>query len=88
MAVTEMKKGVRYADMTDGQMLAACGDNAWNWAHAFQQLVVERGHRIDVDVMIGWFANAIENSQDVRNGNGVTVLPDGSAFFTGEVVGG
>jgi hypothetical protein len=31
--------------------------------------------------MIGWFANAIEHSHDVRTGSGPVVLPDGSAFF-------
>ena len=36
---------------------------------------------MDEGWLVGWFANAIEHSQDVRHGTGPTVLPDGSAFF-------
>lgn len=77
--------GTDYARMDGPTLLKTAGDNAWNWAHAFQQKVVRRGQPIDAETMIGWFANAIEHSYDVRTGSGPTVLPDGSAFFVGTV---
>lgn len=67
-----------------------CGDNAANWAKAFCQIAKANPDLLATDGldegwMIGWFANAIECSQDARNGTGPVVLPDGSAFFTGQV---
>ncbi len=37
------------------------------------------------DNMLGWFANAMMAMHDHVTGQGVTVLPDGSAFFVAEV---
>lgn len=73
-----------------------CGDNAEKWAQEFckrypQGLCQIDGHEGIVQgddwehIVMGWFANAIEHSYDVRTGGGPVILPDGSAFFTGTV---
>jgi hypothetical protein len=51
-----------YSAMSAGDMLHAVGDDAAKWAAAF----AEQHPQIDKDVMIGWFANAIENTWDIR----------------------
>lgn len=53
-----------YANMNDGDLLTALGDDATKWADAFceQYPAMERA------IMFGWFANAIEHSGDVRRG--------------------
>ncbi len=72
-----------YAEMSGPELLAACRDDASKWAAAFCEIVKDR-QAIDEGLMIGWFANAIEHSYDVRTGGGPVVLPDGSAFFVAE----
>lgn len=52
----------KYTEMTAPQMLEACADDAMKWAEAF----CERFPTVPVDEAFGWFANAIENSGDVR----------------------
>lgn len=74
-----------YSKMTGPEMLQACGDDAGKWAEAFCEIVISAGVPIDHGLMVGWFANAIEHSTDVRTGSGPVVLPDGSAFFTATV---
>lgn len=54
----------RYMNMQAGDMLQALGDDATKWADAFRELHPE----IDHETMVGWFANAIEHSADVRRG--------------------
>ena len=75
-----------YTAMESNDMVDACGADAAKWAAAFCQHA-KKIHDIDLDEgwMIGWFANAIEHSYDVRTGRSVTVLPDGSAFFTASI---
>lgn len=75
---------IDYTAMSGPQMLAACRDDASKWADAFMQHVAKHGTP-DRDMMIGWFANAIEHSHDVRTGRGFNVLPDGTAFFVATV---
>ena len=72
-----------YTKMEGPEMLSALGDNAAKWADAFCQIATQHGLVIDQGWMIGWFANAIEHSYDVRTGRGPTTMPDGSAFFVG-----
>ena len=55
-----------------------CGDNAANWASAYCQINPEA----QWDVMVGWFANAIEEADMTRHGGRPVVLPDGSAVMT------
>lgn len=74
-----------YTVMTGPELLAACRDDASKWADAFCQHAKKQGHDIDRDWMVGWFANAIEHSHDVRTGGGPVVLPDGSAFFVAAI---
>lgn len=52
-----------YQAMSPGDMLEAVGDDAHKWAQAFCQ----QFPAIDAGTMIGWFANAIEHSGDVRH---------------------
>jgi hypothetical protein len=74
-----------YMEMSGPEMLAACRDDASKWAAAFCEIAKTKGLDIDEDWMIGWFANAIENSYDVRTGSSPVVLPDDSAFFVGSI---
>jgi hypothetical protein len=58
-----------FTEMTNGQLINACGDSASKWAEAFCQHMAQRKFlpcEIDVGLMIGWFANAIETAFDVR----------------------
>ena len=62
---------------------STCGDNAMNWSRVFCAIAKSKGVNLGDDPegwMVGWFANAIECSQDARHGAGPTVMPDGSAF--------
>jgi hypothetical protein len=75
-----------YTAMDGNDMVNACGADAAKWASAFCQHAKKiNGIELDEGWMIGWFANAIEYSYDVRTGRSVTVLPDGSAFFTADI---
>lgn len=72
--------------MEDINILEYCGDNAAKWAEKFNEMAVKLGYsRMDEGWLIGWFANAIENSYDIRTGTGPVVLPDGSACFVGSI---
>ena len=73
-----------YTAMSGPELLAACRDDAAKWAAAFMQHQAKHGPA-DEGTMIGWFANAIEHSHDVRTGRGPVVLPDGSAAFVATV---
>lgn len=75
---------IDYTTMSGPELLAACRDDASKWTDAFMQHMAKNGPP-DWGTMIGWFANAIEHSHDVRTGGGFSVLPDGSAFFVGTV---
>jgi hypothetical protein len=56
-----------YAIMDGPTLLQAMGDNAANWAAAFRQTALKLGYSdMDEGWLIGWFANAIEHSTDVR----------------------
>jgi hypothetical protein len=80
------KVTVDYTFMDGPTMLDTCRDDASKWAAAFCQIAEKLGHKgIDEGWMIGWFANAIETACDHRMGRRITVLPDGSAFFTAEI---
>ena len=48
--------------------LDALGDDAAKWADAFIQMHPDCG--LDESIMVGWFANAIDHSCDVRAGGG------------------
>lgn len=51
-----------YREMSAPDMLKALGDDAAKWAAAFRELHPE----LDEGELIGWFANAIESSSDLR----------------------
>lgn len=56
-----------YTAMSSSDMLSAVGDDASKWAAAFVQTAEKLGHNgIDEGWMIGWFANAIEQSVAIR----------------------
>ena len=55
-----------YTAMSEPDLLNAMSDDASQWAAAFCQIAKKLGHDIDEGWMIGWFANAIERSHDVR----------------------
>lgn len=51
-----------YEELPDGRMVAELGTDAAKWASAFMVLVA-KGVTIDEGMMIGWFANAIEEAK-------------------------
>lgn len=55
-----------YTNMTPGDLLRVLGDDASKWATAFCQIIERKEIVIDEAFMLGWFANAIEYSSDVR----------------------
>lgn len=58
------------------------------WAKFFMDTKAQNGWQIDdIDegLMLGWIANAMMAMHDHLTGDGPVVLPDGSAFFVGEV---
>lgn len=55
-----------YTGLEGGDLLKLLDDDAGKWATAFCQIAKKLGHDIDEGWMIGWFANAIEHSTDVR----------------------
>ena len=56
-----------YIGMQPDQMLSALGDDGMEWARAFCQ-VLKKNYDVEIDAgwACSWFANAIENSWDVR----------------------
>ncbi len=58
---------MKYKNLNDGDLLQMLGDDGLKWAEAFQEIIVDEGKPIDVALMTGWFANAIEHSSAVRN---------------------
>lgn len=56
-----------YTAMGSADMVHECGDDASKWADAFFQFYPHCN--VNWDVVMAWFANAIEHSHDVRTGN-------------------
>lgn len=81
-----LRNAVDYTAMGAAEMLDAMRDDATKWAAAFCQAAKKLGYgQIDEDWMVVWFANAIEHSHALRTNTLPVVLPDGSAFFIGEI---
>ena len=70
--------------MTDYDMSIHTNPHAQAWAKFFIETTknMDRDSFRDEGYMIGWFANAMMAMNDHLTGQGVTVLDDGSAFFT------
>jgi hypothetical protein len=73
--------------MTDYDMSIHNNPDAQVWAKFFIETTkdMDRDAFRDEGYMIGWFANAMMAMHDHLTGQGVTVLDDGSAFFTATV---
>lgn len=52
-----------YAAMPDHELLSILGDDAAKWAAAFCQITKVQ---VAEELMVAWFANAIENSWSTR----------------------
>lgn len=64
-AVYFQAREVDYTAMASHELIHACGDDAQKWAKAFMQAQAKHGP-FDEGTVLGWFANAIEHSGDVR----------------------
>jgi len=53
-----------YTKLNGPELLLACGDSGDKWATAFCQYNPDI--EVDQHVLMGWFANAIEHSHDIR----------------------
>lgn len=57
-----------YTAMDGPTLLSHLNDDAMAWAVAFNQHAVKLGYSsMDEGWLVGWFANAIERSSDVRH---------------------
>lgn len=62
---------IDYTAMDSATLLDVLGDDASKWAAAFRQYAARLGYSdMDEGWLIGWFANAIEHSSDVRSWRG------------------
>jgi predicted RNA-binding protein with EMAP domain len=73
--------------MIDYDMSIHTNPDAQVWAKFFIETTknMDRDSFRDEGYMIGWFANAMMAMHDHLTGQHVTVLDDGSAFFTATV---
>lgn len=55
-----------YTKMDGPKLVNTCGSDAYKWADAFCQFNPEA--KVDQEVLMGWFANAIMTSLDMNNG--------------------
>ncbi len=72
-----MTKRDKILSMSDHELLSYCGGDARRWAEAFCLKVPGAP---DVDLMLGWFANAIETAHDKRTGEDATAPPEDYAI--------
>jgi hypothetical protein len=59
---------MNFCEMSDSDLLVYCGQDARKWAEAFCKIKEAKNYNItDIDegLMIGWFANAIENKENI-----------------------
>lgn len=56
---------VDYKAMDGSDLIRECGTDAAKWAEAFMQHHEHRKDEIDWALMVGWFANAIEQTKHV-----------------------
>ena len=69
--------------MTTYDMSIHTNPDAMAWAKFFCARHPDCG--LDETIMFGWFANSMMAMHDHLTGQAPIVLPDGSAFFVGEV---
>jgi hypothetical protein len=61
---------------TDGELLKRLGDDATKWAAEFRKCAINLGYSdMDEGWLTVWFANAIENSYDLRTHKLGSVAP-------------
>jgi hypothetical protein len=65
-----------FTKMSGTELLTECRDDARKWAQACRQNGWQLGLDLDLDWLTVWFANAIENSCDVRSGRGPTAISE------------
>ena len=73
--------------MADYDMNIHTNPDARAWAKFFVETTKDMDREVfrDEGYMIAWFANAIMAMHDHVTGQKMTVLDDGSAFFTAEI---
>jgi hypothetical protein len=74
--------------MADYDMSIHTNPDAAAWAKFYTETKAasaDPGNFDNEENMLGWFANAMMAMHDHITGQGVTVLPDGSAFFVANV---
>ena len=74
--------------MSDYDMSIHTNPDASAWAKFYVETKAKSADPASFDDesnILGWFANAMMAMHDHLTGQKVTVLPDGSAFFTAEI---
>jgi hypothetical protein len=75
-------------DMHEYDMSIHTNPDAVAWAKFYAETKAANPQNPEFDSeenMVGWFANAMMAMHDHLTGQSVTVLPDGSAFFTATI---
>lgn len=72
----EVRTTAEHATSVDDLAFTQTTD-ALRWAEAFERIVLAKGVRVDVDLMLAWFANAIERGRDA--GRAQSAGADGGA---------
>lgn len=63
-------------DMTDAELIEHCGTDALKWAEAFVERFGLQSKPVSIDLLLGWFANAIEHAKESVRCS-ITKNPDG-----------
>ena len=70
-------------EMSDHDLSIHTNPDAKDWVKFFRECNPDCN--VPDDLMLTWFSNAMMAMHDYLVADKVTVLPDGSAFFVGEV---
>lgn len=74
---------------SDADLLERLGDDAQRWAREFRATAVRLGYSdMDEGWLIGWFANAIEHSSDVRRWRAEAAPPSASVGVDDALIAG
>lgn len=55
-----MNEEIDYTAIPEHLMAGTCGKDAMKWATAFIQYMKKHDFKVDEDLMLGWFANSME----------------------------
>ncbi len=66
LADVESESWEVYEEESSGKFLQRLGTDGTNWAKEFMDLFEDKKDKIDEELMIGWFCNAIEAGRNAK----------------------